>query len=381
MKEKLLEENENIITKEKSDAYNPEENEKEEKIEEIKTDTDEYSDSNKNLEQLVNTKNKKKNYNKILFYYEFCISIFLLINSFISFCFLNILHLLYSYLFIYNMYSTNYSFRIILEKYVSIGIIALDEIYLIFKGAIHLYMDSKKEDSNYDNNLFKFMNIYEKNWRTVYDYVMNSIIVIMLIINLIFKGYDQKYFDLYELNENLNSVERHMKNNSNILIIGVILLSLGSSCCPSLINLIILIFCFVFFLSRIFNKKMKKLTKKYLKYFFLIIIVLSTLYNYIFSHDMILEKFSENNNLSYIYGITKIFDNENNHITLNISAIFNFILFYISFFFINLHTKCINYINSSQSNRINFSSVSLFEKDLEPLKSENEKGKEKNFIF
>ena len=380
MKEKLLEENENIITKEKSDAYKPEENEKEEKIEEIKTDTDEYSDSNKNLEQLVNTKNKKKNYNKILFYYEFCISIFLLINSFISFCFLNILHLLYSYLFIYNMYSTNYSFRIILEKYVSIGIIALDEIYLIFKGAIHLYMDSKKEDSNYDNNLFKFMNIYEKNWRTVYDYVMNSIIVIMLIINLIFKGYDQKYFDLYELNENLNSVERHMKNNSNILIIGIILLSLGSSCCPSLINLIILIFCFVFFLSRIFNKKMKKLTKKYLKYFFLIIIVLSTLYNYIFSHDMILEKFSENNNLSYIYGITKIFDNENNHITLNISAIFNFILFYISFFFINLHTKCINYINSSQCNRINFSSVSLFENDLEPLKSENEKEKGKNFI-
>ena len=85
MKEKLLEENENIITKEKSDAYNPEENEKEEKIEEIKTDTDEYSDSNKNLEQLVNTKNKKKNYNKILFYYEFCILLFLLINSFISF--------------------------------------------------------------------------------------------------------------------------------------------------------------------------------------------------------------------------------------------------------------------------------------------------------
>ena len=61
MKEKLLEENENIITKEKSEAYEPEENEREEKIEEIKTDTEEYSDSNKNLEQLVNTQNKQKN--------------------------------------------------------------------------------------------------------------------------------------------------------------------------------------------------------------------------------------------------------------------------------------------------------------------------------
>ena len=138
MKEKLLEANENIITKEKNDAYNPEENEKEEKIEEIKTDTEEYYDSNKNLEQLFNTKNRQKNYNKILFYYEFCISIFLLINSFISFCFLNILHLLYSYLFIYNMYSTNYSFRIILEKYVKNGIIAMNEIYVNFKGSIHL---------------------------------------------------------------------------------------------------------------------------------------------------------------------------------------------------------------------------------------------------
>ena len=73
MKEKLLEANENIITKEKNDAYNPEENEKEEKIEEIKTDTEEYYDSNKNLEQLFNTKNRQKNYNKILFYYEFII--------------------------------------------------------------------------------------------------------------------------------------------------------------------------------------------------------------------------------------------------------------------------------------------------------------------
>ena len=38
-------------------------------------------------------------------------------------------------------------------------------------------MNSKKEEANYDNNLLKFMNIYEKNWRTVYDYIMNIIIV------------------------------------------------------------------------------------------------------------------------------------------------------------------------------------------------------------
>ena len=337
MNEKFLEENENIITRKKNFTFEKEENEEivnDELMEEKKIADEEFTDSNKNLEELIINKKKQKNY-IILFYYEIFISIFLLINSFISFCFLNIIHILYSYLIIYNSYITNFSFRIKLEKYITISIIILDSTYLILKGSIHLYMDSKKENSNYDNDFFRAMNIFENNWRTAYDYVMNSIIVIMLIIHMIFKGYDQIYFNYNELDENIKFIRKHLKNNSGILIAGVIILCLGSSLCPSLINLLILIFGFIFFIVRIFNKKWKKYTKKYLKYFFMLIIVLSTIYNYIFSLDKIEEKLFKDNNFHYSYGITKIFDYENSKISHNASAIFSFILFYVSFFFIN----------------------------------------------
>ena len=366
MNEKLIEVKENLIIKEKSESFESKENE--EKEEHLKTETEEYTDSNKDLENLIVNKKKKKNYYNILFYYEFFISIFLFINSFISFSFLNILHLFYSYFSIYNFYSTTYSFRITFEKYVSFVIIFLDEIYLVVKGSIHLYITSRKEKPNYDNDLLKSMNIYEDNWRTIYDYIMNSLIVVMIIIKVIFKGYDKNYFNNTGLNENIKSIEKHLKNNSNILLMGVIILSFGSSFCPSIINLTILIICFIFFVARIFNKKLKKLTKKYLKYFFMLIIVLSTLYNYIFSNDIILEKLYKNNNESYYYGITKIFEKniEDNSISLNASAIFNFFLFFISFFLINLHSKCMNFMNNQQNEIFNFNSSPLNEKDSEP---------------
>ena len=378
MNEKFIEENENIINKEKIETFElKEKEEKEKKEEKIKTDTEEYTDSNKDLDQLIFKKRTRKNCYKFLFYYEFFISIFLLINSFISFCFLNILHLFYSYFCIYNMYSTSYSFRIMFEKYISFVIVFLDEIYLVLKGSVHLYITSRKEKPNYDNELLKSINIYEDNWRTIYDYVMNSIIVVMIIIKMIFKGYDKNYFNNNDLNDNIKSIEKHLKNNSNILIMGIIILSFGSSFCPSIINLTILIVGFVFFLSRIINKKLKKLSKQYLKYFFMLIIILSTLYNYIFSNEIILEKLFVDNNISYYYGITKIFEknNKNNSVSLNISAIFNFTLFYISFFLINLHTKCMNYINNQQKDKFIFNSLPLNEKDSEPLKLKNEKEK------
>ena len=54
----------------------------------------------------------------------------------------------------------------------------------------------------------------------------------------------------------------------------------------------------------------------------MLIIILSTLYNYIFSNEIILEKLFVDNNISYYYGITKIFEknNKNNSVSLNISV-------------------------------------------------------------
>ena len=377
MNEKLIdEENENIIENNSIQIEEEEEKKELKDIEEenkVDNNLDEFPESNKNLEKLITNKNRKIN-PKILFYYKLFISVFLFVNSLISFSFLNILHLLYSYFIIYNMYSSIYSFKIKLENYIAFGIIICDVIFLVFKGTIHLYISSKKEEVNYDNNSLRLMNIFENNWRTIYDYVMNSIIIFMITINLIFNGNNEKYFINHELIENIKRIQKYVKNSSNILFLGTVLLCFGSGLCPSIINLIILILGFVFFLCRIYNRSIYKICKKYLKYFFMIIIVLSTIYNYIFSYDIIQEQVLENGKISYIYGITKLFEYDSkSQISHNIDVIFTYLLFYFSFFFINLHLKCLNFVNNSQNDRINMNSINLHEKDLIPLKSENKK--------
>ena len=364
MKEKLIDDEYDLIVSKNSEEK---EDEKDNEEKNIKIeDNNEYVDSNKNLEEIIINNQKKKISVKIIFIYEIFISLFILINSFISFSFLNIIHILYSYSNIYNMYTIRFNFLITFEKFFSIVILIMDLLYLIFRGSLQLYMDSKKVEGNYDNDLFIYLNIYKNDWRTLYDYFMNGIIVIMIIIKLIFKNYNQNYFNDNELPENKKSIEKYMKNNSNILLVGIVILSFGSCFCPSIINLVILFFAFIYFCCRIFNRKLYKLTKKYLKYFFMFITILTTIYNYILSSGIIIEKLFKDNEIPFYYGITKIYTYENKKIFYNIPAIFNFILFYISFFFINLHTKCINYLSSSHFDR--FNSTYSIENDLEYLK-------------
>ena len=148
MNEKLIdEENENIIENNSIQIEEEEEKKELKDIEEenkVDNNLDEFPESNKNLEKLITNKNRKIN-PKILFYYKLFISVFLFVNSVISFSFLNILHLLYSYFIIYNMYSSIYSFKIKLENYIAFGIIICDVIFLVFKGTIHLYISSTDE--------------------------------------------------------------------------------------------------------------------------------------------------------------------------------------------------------------------------------------------
>ena len=376
MDEKLIEDDDYSNIKNNSQEKKDSDNDNEEKN--IKNEViNEYIDSNKNLEEIAINKKKQKYCVIIMFIYEIFISLFILINSFISFSFLNIIHIIYSYFSIYNMYTTRFNFLITFEKFFSIAVSVLDSLYVIIRAILQLYMDSKKVEGNYDNEVFIYFNIYKNDWRTLYDYFMNSFIVIMIVIKLIFKNYNQKYFNDNELPENEKSIEKYIKNNSNILLIGIIILSFGSSFCPSIINLLILFFGFIYFCCRIFNRKMYKFSKKYLKYFFMLIPILSTLYNYILSLGIISEKLFKDNQIPFYYGITKLYEYNNKKISYNVPAIFNFIFFLISFFFVNLHTKCINYMNSDNYDR--FNSVMTIDNDLELDKIKNLENDENNY--
>ena len=359
------------------DKNNISELKEEDEDEDYKEEYEGLIDKNIQKEKDEINKQKQEKKLKILYYYEIWISIFLLLNSFIYFSFINILHIFYSYYIIYNMFSTKYNIRILLKKYFTLAIIILDGIYLIMKGAIHLYINSKKEKVSYDNNILKIMNIYEDNWRTIYEYIMTSISIIFLVINMIFRGYSQVYFNDNELKRNIDFIEKYIKNCSEILLIGVLILSFGSSFCPSIINLIILIIAFFYLTSRLFNKKFYRICKIYFKYFFLCVIVLSTLYNYTLSNQIIEKYLLEIYNTSkipYGFGIVSLYEYDKDDFSYNASTFFNLIFFYISFFFINLHIKIKKYMKENQQNIISFKTLpSISENDFPSLKEDDEK--------
>jgi len=109
----------------------------------------------------------------------------------------------------------------------------------------------------------------------------------------------------------------------------------------------------------------------------MLIPILSTLYNYILSLGIISEKLFKDNKIPFYYGITKLYEYNNKKISYNVPAIFNFIFFLISFFFVNLHTKCINYMNSDNYER--FNSVMTIDNDLELDKIKNLENDENNY--
>ena len=319
----------------------------------------------------------RKDYNiKHKYFYEFFISFFLFINSFISYSFTNILHICYSFYIIYTAYTTYYTFRISMKKYFGIVIIIFDSIYLFFKAAIHFYINAKKDNpKNKEKSNQEIIFVIFYNWRTIYDYIVTILIIIMLLINIIIKNFNHEYFNNNQLIQNVRIIEKYLKNRDEILNLGIILLCLGSSICPSSINLIFLFIGLIFFYTQLLNKNFKTFMKKYLKYFFLTTIVLYTIYDYIFSSFLIETKILElikKDKIPYYFGITKIFDNDNsqnnkNQYNNNALSIFHFLFFYISFYFINLHTKFIDYIYNTQENRISYNTSYMNDKDINSL--------------
>ena len=309
------------------------------------------------------------------YFYEFFISFFLFINSFISYSFTNIFHICYSYYIIYNSYLTSYSFTIKLKKYFGIIIIVIDSVYLFFKASIHFYMNAQKEKTkNEERYKEKIFVIFNNNWRTIYDYIETSLIIIMLSINIIIKNFNHEYFNNNILIQNIRISEKYLKNSNGILNLGVLLLCFGSAFCPSLINFIILFFGIIFFYCQLINKNIKGFMRKYIKYFFLLIIVIYSIYNYFFSSFIIqkkLLKISQNEKIPFRFGITRLFEetseeNESEY-NNNILGMFQFLFFYFSFYFINLHVKFLDYLNNTQNNQISLNTSYLNDKDINSL--------------
>ena len=372
MKENIIEDDEDFISRAKAKTFeisNLPQNDKNEESYLNETLVDTIMDG----EYSISNIDKKDNNIKHKYFYEFFISLFLFINSFISYSLTNILHLCYSFYIFYNAYSTIYSFRIMLKQYLAILIIMVDSLYLFLKLIIHFYIISKKGAMTIDKDIKENILVITENWRTIYDYIVTCLIIIMLMVNVIIKNYNCEYYNNNELLPNIRIIERNLKYNNSMINLGTLLLCFGSAICPSLINLFILILGLIFFYSQTLNRNLKSFIKKYIKYIFLSIIILYTIYNYIFSSVFIQQKYMNYKNQSeipYYLGIINLFkkeDNNNKNQYSNIYGLFNFLLFYSSFYFINLHKKCLDYIKNTQENRISINTSYMNEKDINAL--------------
>ena len=74
--------------------------------------------------------------------------------------------------------------------------------------------------------------------------------------------------------------------------------------------------------------------------------------------------------IPYYLGIINLFkkeSNDNKNQYSNIFGLFCFLLFYSSFYFINLHKKYLDYIKNTQKNRISINTSYMNEKDINAL--------------
>ena len=373
MNENLIEEDENEIIKDKGKTFQNknlplEQKEEQSFLNETLVDTimdGEYPISNIDI----------KDYNiRYKYFYELIISFILFINSFISYSLMNIFHIFYSYYILYTSYSTCYSFKIKFKKIFGIFIILIDSLYLFFKAAIHLFINGKKEKSKeFEDTIYKKIFILFNDWRTIYDYIIISIIIIILFINSIIKHFDHEYFNNNELIHNIRIIEKYLKNSNEILSIGALFLCFGSTICPSIINLVFLILGLIFFSSLYLTQNCKASIRKYLKHLFLIMILVYSIYNYILSFAIVEENILKTFNtdkIPYYFGIIKPFESnteKKNEYTINVYALFHFLFFYFSFYFINSHNKCLDYINNTQENVISVNTSYINDKDINSL--------------
>ena len=253
-------------------------------------------------------------------YFDYFMSLFLFINSFIYFSFINILHLCYSFYLVYSKYSTQYNFYVKNKGRITLFVLIMDVVYMILK-IINDIMEKEK----------KFLKNYvPENWESIYEYVIVSLIMLFLLIYLIAKNFSHSFFNLYDLNRNKAFLEKKIPNNNSILNSGIFMITFGCTLYPTTINLILLILALIYYFCLLLGVNCRRFIKKHFRRFYMTTIFLYILYCYIL-----------NSNIQFpiIIGKVILFNENSKYI-----GIISFVLFYIGFFCVNINIKLVQYI-------------------------------------
>ena len=251
-------------------------------------------------------------------YFDYFMPLFLYINSFIYFSFVNLLHLCYSFYLVYTKYSVQYNFYVKNKGRFTLFVLIIDAIYMILK----IINDIMSKD------LISFF--FPKDWESIYEYVIVSLIMLFLLAFLIMKNFSHSFFNSYDLNRNKAFLETKIPNNNSILNSGIFLITFGCTLYPTTINLVFLILGLIYYFCLLLGVNCRRFIKKHFRRFYMTTIFLYILYCYFLNSEI---KFS-----NYI-GKVILFKENSKYI-----GILSFSFFYIGFFCININIKLIQYI-------------------------------------
>ena len=127
------------------------------------------------------------------YYFELIISIIMCFNSFFSYSYLNIIHLIYCFLLIYSRYNIEYNFWEKSKKLLIIILLVIDILYLIVKSIFFIIYSVDNEVTEKCKSLYPYFVIgYE--WRNYYDYSIVFIIAVLFIVYVIIGEFDEEFW-------------------------------------------------------------------------------------------------------------------------------------------------------------------------------------------
>ena len=318
----------------------------------IKEESESVKDNfNESQEDLINEEESDiQNVSNYQYYFEVILSVIMSLNAFFTYSYLNIIHLIYCILLIRSRYNVEYNFWAKSKKTLMIILIVLDFLYLIVKSIFFILFAFYSESES----LLKIYPIFivGYNWENYYDYGIVSVIIILILVYLIIGEFDEEFWKASVLTKTNNLLKEHSSNKDNILNFGIFYITLASSLYPSVVNLIILILGFLFFVSIILHKKFRILMKKYISLIFMYTLPFYIIINYILNSKEVVNLISDQiKKLIFVYLFQeKNEEGENEYLIGSViyTGCIPFLLFIKGFNDINCHLKCLEYLAKTE---------------------------------
>ena len=248
-----------------------------------------------------------QNVSNYQYYFELILSIIMILNSFFTYSYLNIIHLIFCFLILHSRFNIQYNFWEKSRRTFMIILLVIDCLYLVFKTIFVIIYAVDNEITENCEMLFPFF-VVGNEWRNYYDYSVVSLIIILVIIYLIIGEFDEDFWNVSIYSKTSSILKEECSDCNNILNFGLFYVTLGAAIYPSVIDLMILILCFLYFVSIILNKKFRNFMKKYITLLIMFILPIYTIINYTLnSHQIIKRIYSQFTKLIFV----DLFNNQN----------------------------------------------------------------------